>query len=420
MALENCFSVMRGMSVVSVAALFIVKLQPVVGFLPIVLQIDRGIVGLVGFLGPAAGEMELALVQQGGGNGLVKVLPLGGEKSVVLPQSEPAGGVFTEKALFVLGDVAAAPGTGADALLAGGKQHLAAGDRGTGRHQLPHHGGDGLHEVLRGQFPPLHLFQPVFPLRRQQRGLQHLRQDGDEGIALLGGDETGDLLGLFPLHKAGFHQFFQDGGAGGRSPDALALYVIGHILYARRLHAFQDGIFGVGLGRGRLACLDPNSVHRQGRALGQTVRENRVLLVLSVGPPAQVQHLFSLGGEAVTAAVHRHGSLGIAVGRADCPEQGPGHQPEDFMLPRGQAVQVGLGGGPGGDNGVVVGDFAAVADLIGQHRLRLFLAAEDGGDKRQGRDAPGHVRSQIAAVGPGVGDELFLIEGLEISQSLDE
>ena len=79
-----------------------------------------------------------------------------------------------------------------------------------------------------------------------------------------------------------------------------------------------------------------------------------------------------------------------------------------------------MGGGPGGDNGVVVGDFAAVADLIGQHRLRLFLAAEDGGDKRQGRDAPGHVRSQIAAVGPGVGDELFLIEGLEISQSLDE
>ena len=42
---------------------------------------------------------------------------------------------------------------------------------------------DAVHEVLRGQGPPLHLSQPVLPFGGEQGGLQGLRQNGDKGIA---------------------------------------------------------------------------------------------------------------------------------------------------------------------------------------------------------------------------------------------
>ena len=234
---------MRGRSAVAVAALSIVKLQPEVGFLPVILQGHRGVIGLFRFLRPAAGQMQLALVQQSGGGILVKILLLGGEKAVILPEGEPAGGIFAEKALLALGDVAAAPGAGADSLLPGREQDLAARNGGARCRQLPHHSGDGLHEVLRGQLPMLHLFQPVLPLCRQQRGLQLLRQDGNEGIALLGGHQMGDLLGLPALHKASGHQLFQDTGTGGGCPDAPALHILRHILHASRFHRGQQRIF---------------------------------------------------------------------------------------------------------------------------------------------------------------------------------
>ena len=40
-----------------------------------------------------------------------------------------------------------------------------------------------------------------------------------------------------------------------------------------------------------------------------------------------------------------HSGFGIAVGRTDRPEQGPGHQEQDFPLPRGQIANVDAGGG---------------------------------------------------------------------------
>ena len=124
------------------------------------------------------------------------------------------------------------------------------------------------------------------------------------------------------------------------------------------------------LGWGRLALLDTNGLHCQRHSFGQSVRQGRVLGQLGIGTPARVQQDLPLGGEAVTGALHRHRSLGIPIGRTDRPEQGQRHQPQDLPLPQGQGGEVGGGGAPGGNDGVMVRNLLTVADLGGQYLPR--------------------------------------------------
>ncbi len=248
--------------------------------------------------------------------------------------------------------------------------------------------------------------------------MQGFRQDGHQGAARLGGQEAGDLLCLFPLHQPGVHQLFQDGGAGGRSSNAAPFRIIGHILRPGALHAGEDGVLGEVLGRGRLALLHLDGLHRQRLALGQIVRQGGIAGPRGAGPPAHNQHRFALDGEAVPAALHCHGGLGIPMGRTDRPDQPQGHQPQHFMLPHGQGGEVGGGGVFGGDDGVVVADLSAVAHLGGQHRPRHLHTADHSGGRRQDGDAPLHIVRQIPAVRPGVSTQLFFIEGLQIVQRL--
>ena len=85
----------------------------------------------------------------------------------------------------------------------------------------------------------------------------------------------------------------------------------------------------------------------------------------------------------MTGALHHHGGLRIPIGRADRPEQGQGHQPQDLPLSQGQGGEAGGRGASGGDNGVVVRDFPTVADLGGQHLPRRVQATDysGGGDQ---------------------------------------
>ena len=90
--------------------------HPVIGLRSVILQNDRGIVGLSGFLGKTAGEPCPALVQQRGGNRFGECLFLGGKKFAVFPENKTALPVFAEESPFALRNGFAAPGAGADGL----------------------------------------------------------------------------------------------------------------------------------------------------------------------------------------------------------------------------------------------------------------------------------------------------------------
>ena len=147
------------------------ELQPEAGPHPVVREQHSGRIGLSRLFRPQAGDLGAPVLQQRGNDGLgglfLFVLP----PLAVLPDSEAAGTVLTEKALPALGDGSAAPGTAAHSFAGGGEQHRAALYRASGLHQLPQHGGDLVHEVSGGQGPALHLFQPMLPLGGERGGL---------------------------------------------------------------------------------------------------------------------------------------------------------------------------------------------------------------------------------------------------------
>lgn len=66
----------------------------------------------------------------------------------------------------------------------------------------------------------------------------------------------------------------------------------------------------------------------------------------------------------------------------------------------------------------MVTDLLAVANLLGKNLLWNFAAKDGGGSGGIFWDGAFHIIGQIAAIRPGIGTQLLLIEGLQIIQSL--
>ena len=108
------------------------------------------------------------------------------------------------------------------------------------------------------------------------------------------------------------------------------------------------------------------------------------------------------------------------MGFSHSAQQTGGDQMQDVPLPGGQSGKVGPGDLRRGNNGVVVGDFAAVHHLGGVHREGL--AHHEGQRPRHGLAQRGqalrHILRQITAVRPGIGRQPFFIERLEVVKGL--
>ena len=143
----------------------------------------------------------------------------------------------------------AAAGAFAHHLAGRGEQVLAALDDLIGPHQLLQHGGDLGHKVLRGQLAALDLAQPVLPLSGQQRGLQLLRQDGNQGNGVVGRQKLHGFLALFAFQKAGGHQLFQNPGTGGGGAQPFTFGILRHIFGTSGLHRGKKRIFCEDLSR---------------------------------------------------------------------------------------------------------------------------------------------------------------------------
>ena len=137
-------------------------------------------------------------------------------------------------------------------------------------------------------------------------------------------------------------------------------------------------------------------------------------------PPAGLLHRAAFGGELRASALHGDSGFGVGIGRGHRAQQAQGHQLQNGPFAHRQSRQVRLPDVSGGDHRMVVGHFLVVDD-----RRRIAgngdaLAERHGvGDQvHQHRQALGHVGSQVAAVGPGIGTELLFIEVLQVVQGL--
>ena len=172
------------------------------------------------------------------------------------------------------------------------------------------------------------------------------------------------------------------------------------------------------LGRRGLALLYGGFGAIQYLPLRQLRQRGVPLFLREIPLPAGCEGGSALDGEYSAAALQRNCGFRIAVGVADRPEKLPRHKAQKLALTQRQHRHVRLARACGGEDGVVVADLAAVADLSCVHALRRVCFADNGGHGCKLRHGGFQIVGEEAAVRAGVGAELFLVEGLQVVKRL--
>ena len=183
-------------------------------------QKHRPVIGFAGFHRIEALYLCFSVFEQRGGDLRGEHFPAFLKKSVIPPHDKLTGPVSAVVVFPALVDGLTAAGARPDCHTLGLKQFLLIfADAGIGFHQLPRHGLNPCHKLVRVRLPLGDLGQTAFPFSGKLGRGQSLRQYHGQIDAVLGGNE---LLTL-SLDKAHLNQLFQNSGAGGRGSQPLAL-----------------------------------------------------------------------------------------------------------------------------------------------------------------------------------------------------
>ena len=337
---------------------------------------------------------------------------------------------LTEIALFALCNITAAARAFSDDRSSGRKQHVGSQHRFIGLDQLADHTADALHKGFRGFFAALDLLEPVFPLSGHQGRLKLFRQHGNQGDTGVSRDQAHRLFALFALHKAGGHQLFQNGRAGGRRPKPFAFSIFGHFFRTGGLHCRKQRILGIVFGRCRLALFDGGRMNRKGLSFvhgRQCLCRIRSFILTFAGvmrfhqrPPAGIHDRAAFRAEAVPGTFQSYRRFRVFMGLRNGAEQAQGNQFQYGTLSGRQAGERSFFEIGSGNDRMVIGDLFIIDDLRGVYmkrdaahlrHCRSYIAYECWQTVR-------HVRGQIPAVGAGIGAELLFIEALEVVQRL--
>ena len=287
-----------------------------------------------------------------------------GQVAVVLPESEAAVAALAEKSGLALRNRTAAAGTFPDYRTTGREQHLRTAHRLIVAHQLGNHAADLLHKRLRGELATLDLLQHVLPFRSQKRRLELFRKYRNQGDTDVLGNQADRLFVFLSLHKTGGNQLLQNPGAGGGCAQPLALGIIRHLFRPGIFHGGKQRILGVSGRRLCLSFLQRNSKTVNGLSFRHRREYPFLLFARRIAFPAGVQHRFSLCGEYLPAAFNSCYRFQIGIRRTDRHQHLTGNQLQHLALSGCQRRQFSFSGSHRGNDGMVIGNLTAVADLL--------------------------------------------------------
>ena len=136
------------------------------------------------------------------------------------------------------------------------------------------------------------------------------------------------------------------------------------------------------------------------------------------GFPALRQNHLALGGKFLPCTFGGERGFCIAVRFAYGAEQPCGNQPQDIPLPHRECGKVCVCHAFRGQQRMVVGDFAAVDDLLHIDEKRFLHGKRLARVRYQPRKGCRHILRQKPAVCAGIGDEPFFVKTLGIVQGL--
>ena len=159
------------------------------------------------------------------------------QKSIVLPQHETALPVLAEPALFTLHNICTAVRADTNNLVFHKRIHSFFHFRVL--YQFGNHRIDLGHKFARLHFATFDSQQFCFPIGGHFRRLDFFGHHGDEGFALVGGQQHLGLFAALPFQKALLHQLFNSCGAGGRGADALTFHTLRHTVCTGGFHRMK-------------------------------------------------------------------------------------------------------------------------------------------------------------------------------------
>ena len=134
--------------------------------------------------------------------------------------------------------------------------------------------------------------------------------------------------------------------------------------------------------------------------------------------PALVQNRLAFGCEGLSGTLDLHRGFSVAIRLTHGGQQSGGNQAQDACLTRRQRRKVSPGHALRRQNGMVVADLLVVDDLLSVDRNSTSETKRCRRVHDQAGQARRHVLGEIAAVGAGIGDELFLVECLGVIEGL--
>ena len=136
------------------------------------------------------------------------------------------------------------------------------------------------------------------------------------------------------------------------------------------------------------------------------------------GSPSIGQHQLAFCGEFLSGADGGERSFCIAVRFAHSAEQPCGNQPQDIPLPGREGGKICVCHAFRRQQRMVVGDFAAIDDLLHMDGNRLLHGKRPARVRHQSRKGSRHILRQKPAVRAGVGDKPLFVKALGIIQGL--
>ena len=134
--------------------------------------------------------------------------------------------------------------------------------------------------------------------------------------------------------------------------------------------------------------------------------------------PAITEDSLAFGGKYLTCTLRGYGSLNKSVRLRNSCQQPNRNQSQNLLFSLGQGFEIYTGNRLCGDDGMVIGYLFVVDDLLrvqGHFTAHMEQCCNSGNQLLQNRRS---IFGKIAAVRPGIGDQLLFIQGLGVVEGL--
>ena len=268
----------------------------------------------------------------------------------------------------------------------------------------------------------LHIQKLLFPLCRHHRRLQLFRHDSDQGCTLFRRKQDLCFLVSGADDKALLDQLLDRACPGGRGSQSFALRLLRNVFCTGGFHCTKKRSFRIVLGRFCLTLFHFGITDCKYLAF-LYIRNCLFLLfgrivMIHDDLPSGIQDLFSPDGEGFSGTGDRDRCLRKPARKSYCAQKPDRYQLQDLCFTLRQFPDLRRTHFLCRDHRMMIGDLGVIDHLLRIDWNRVRVLQSTGCCLCKLRQSCSHILCQIPAVCSRIGDQLLLVQALQIVQCL--